>query len=451
MGPMRRLALALSLLLIGCASNPGPVPTPELTAASASSSTVGASASPSPSAPSAHVPSEATAFTDGVATDQPCTRTVLDEPSVADVSFQLQDLERMIPPPDEVAGLAGSVDDTFVHGYHDNQELRSIVPNPPSTCDLLVRFGRVTGFGVGYQGPGAPTHHVMFVVHLFADGGDTRAWSDAFFAGFAPLVGNPDGLAAFDVEQPFGLPPDAVLATHVGPDGIRSWAAIHRGPILGWVIDLHPERAPPFDVSAAARVLAGRIEAVSAAAAEDDGGGPDAAHLLSSPLPLAAWGDRGEFLTWDWFFGGCADAIERGLVVGEQARLDAERFGRVSGCTALYSPPGAPQPSGTIRLFSSVSLYDTEDGAAASMPASLVDLEREGGERFTVDGVGHEAIGLVTTDTGETRHNDTRITLRRGSQVGVVTVQTTDPADLTGELTDAARALEERMATYLGD
>ncbi len=247
------------------------------------------------------------------------------------------------------------------------------------------------------------------------------------------------------------MPADAVVAEHVGPEGVRSWAAIPRGRILGWVIDLHPEGAPPFDLPAAARVLADRIEAVTAQAADGAPPAADAAHLLSAPLPLAAWGERGQFLTWDWFLGGCADAVERGLVAGDQARLDAERFGRLSGCTALYAPPVAPRPGGTIRLFSSVSAYGDDDGASASMPASLADLEQEGGERFPVEDIGDEAIGLVTTETGETRHTDTRIVLRRGPYVGVVNVQSWDPADLTDELVGQARTLEERMTTYLGD
>ncbi len=91
----------------------------------------------------------------------------------------------MIPPPDEVPGLAGAVDDSFIHGYHDNQELRFIIPNTPSTCELLARFGRLTGFGVGFQGPDAPTHHVTFAVHLFADGGGRAGVVGGVLRGFS--------------------------------------------------------------------------------------------------------------------------------------------------------------------------------------------------------------------------------------------------------------------------
>src|SRR5262245_6191859 len=153
--PMRRVALGLFLLLGGCSSTPTPSTAPSASTAESS---------------------------EGVATDQPCTRSVATEGEVAPVPYQLQDLEAMIPAPADVSGIVGFEDNFFAHGYHDNAELSSIVPNAPSTCDDLKRFGRITGFGIDYARPDDPTHDVLFAVHLFGDEASAKAWPDAFFA-----------------------------------------------------------------------------------------------------------------------------------------------------------------------------------------------------------------------------------------------------------------------------
>ena len=422
---MWRLAFAATLLVIGCAT---PVEV-------------------SPSAPS----QGAAQTMGGMATDQPCTRTVPTTADVVSVPFRLQDLERMIPAPADVPDLIGYEDDTFLHGYHDNAELPGLVPNPPSTCDGLERFGRLTGFGIGYARPEDPTHDVLFAVHLFADEAGANGWSRAFLEAFGPTVDGPDGPSGFRVEGPAGNVPDTILAEHVAGDGVRTWAAVTRGQIVGWVIDLHAADAKPIDVPAAVAILADRIEAVAADAAAVEAAGPDAAHLLSAPLPLVSYGDRGANLGWDPFFGGCADAFERGMVAGEQARLDAERFGRLAGCTALYAPPVGAAADGTARVFSSVQEYRDDAGASASLPASIAALESAGGERFAVAGLGDEAIGLTATTSGEGPERfDTRIVFRDGVDVGTVAIQSTDQADISSEVADLARVLELRMADFLG-
>jgi hypothetical protein len=424
---MRRLALASAVLVVGC--------------------TTPVDLSPSPSSSTA----VATGPGGGIAGDQPCTRSVPSEPDVVDVPFQLDDLERMIPRTADVPDLIGFEDDFFLHGYHDNAELSSLVPNPPATCENLQRFGRLTGFGIGYARPDDPTHDVLLAVHLFADDAGASAWSDAFFGGLQAAVGAGGGPQAFTLERPAGLPPDTLLAEHVGGDGVRTWAAITRGSIVGWVIDLHREGDSPIDVPGAVTVLADHIERVTADAAGRERDGPDASHLLSAPMPLSSYGDRGAGLSWDSFFGGCADAFERGMVAGDQARLDAEQLGRRSGCTALYAPAGAAAANGTVRVFSSVQVYGDEQGASASLPASIAGLESGGGERFAVAGVGDEAIGLTAPTPGEgPEHVDTRIVFRRGVDVGTVAIQSNDRADISDEAGDLARALDQRMAEFLG-
>lgn len=387
----------------------------------------------------------------GISTDQPCTRAVVAEPDVVRVPFQLQDLEGMIPAAVDIPGLIGFEDDMFTHGYHDNAELNTVVPNPPSTCDDLERFGRITGFGIGYARPADSAHHLLISVHLFGDEAAAMAWPDAFFAPMAATARNPGGPESFTFEELAGLPDNTIVAEHVGADGVRTWASTVRGLIVGWVIDLHPEGEPTVDIAAAARILAEHIDAVTADVAVGAREGPDAAHVMSAVLPRSAYAGRGEGLAWDSFFGGCQDAVERGMVAGDQARTDAERFGRVSGCTAMYSPPaGRPAADGTVRVFSAVSVYGEPEAASESIAAGLAELEGRGGGSFEVPALGDEAHGLVTpVDAGESKYTDTRVVLRRGPYVGVVALHSTAAADASAEFIDLGTALDQRMRDFL--
>jgi hypothetical protein len=387
----------------------------------------------------------------GIATDEPCTRTVAAERDVFRIPFQLQDLERMIPSVADVPGLAGFQDDQFTHGYHDNAELTTIVPNPPSTCRDLERLGRITGFGVGYARPDDSTHQVLFAAHLFGDEAGATAWPDAFFGPMAAAAGTPEGPASFTLTRPPGFPEGAILAEHVGPDGVRTWASTTRGRIVGWVIDLHPNGKPTIDLATALGILARRIDA-AAEAATGDRPGADAAHLLSATLPRSSYGRRGESLAWDAFFGGCADAIERGMVAGDQARIDAQRFGRRSGCTAMYAPAGGAGPDGTVRVFSAVSMYGSPEGASAAMAALIAEDAALGGVAFAVPDLGDEARGLAIPDVaaGDVTYNSTRITLRHGFYVGNVTFHSTADEDVSRELIERAVELDARMTAFLG-
>ena len=366
------------------------------------------------------------------------------------VLFQAQDLEAMIPAPADIDGMVGFEDDLFSHGYHDNAELTSIVPNPPTTCDDLARFGRITGFGIGYARPDDPTHNVMFAVHLFPDEVAAKAWPDAFFGSMAATAGTPDGPTSFSMTQPGGLPDDAVVVEHVGGDGVRTWASVTRGRMVGWVIDLHPEGESTIDVPQAAATLVDRVDEVTAGVVALPAGA-DAAHLISAPLPKAAYGQRATGLSWDPFFGGCADAVERGMIAGDQARVNAERFGRLSGCTAMYAPApagAAAAAAGTVRVFSSVSLYGNAEGASESIVAGLGELS--GSESFEVPNLGDEAYGRVTpVDAGDMNYTDTRVVLRRGAYVGVVAVHANAPDVASAELTQLGSQLDSRMSEYL--
>jgi hypothetical protein len=205
------------------------------------------------------------------------------------------------------------------------------------------------------------------------------------------------------------------------------------------VVDLHPEDTATIDVPLAAGRMAGRVETVIGETAARDRSGVDVAQLLSAPLPLAEYGTRGNGLAWDSFFGGCQDAIERGLIAGPQAEEDARRLGRITGCTAMYGD-GAQ----VVRVFSSVNVYRDARGASESLAASLADLVARGGVRFTVAGVGDEAIGLITPPGGDAAHTDTRVVMRLGELAASVVFQERD-GDAAEDILALARRLEDRI------
>jgi hypothetical protein len=247
---------------------------------------------------------------------------------------------------------------------------------------------------------------------------------------------------------PEGRPGD-VLMTHRGPDGTRTWAMFVRGPILGWVVDLRPADQATIDVPVAAAAMARRIEAVEADVAARRPSGLDAAALLSAPLGLTAYGEQYAGLAWDSFFGGCADAVERGLVAGPAAAEDARRFGRLSGCTALYAP-GPAGGDGTIeRVFSSVSVMATEDGASAAVAKGAADMHGLGGRPAGVPAIGDEAVAIVTPPGADRVYADSRALVRVGSHVLVVAIQDREGGDHQGEVGSLAASLASRLQRLL--
>ncbi len=347
----------------------------------------------------------------------------------------------------EIDGLDGLEADIYRQGYHDNAELTSLEVTPPSTCADLKRFGRIEGYGTGYTNYANPPYFVLSAVHLFWDDAGAQGWMDAFIAGFRASVGTPAGPWSFRNLPSSFTAQDSTLVEHVGGDGTRTWAIFRRGPIVGWVIDLHPADTTTIDVALVAARMAERIESVIAQVAERDRSGLDAAQLLSAPLPLAEYGARGNGLAWNYFFGGCQDAIERGLISGPRAEADARRLGRLTGCTAMYEPAEEPAGAGVVRVFSGVGVYRDSEGASESLVASLADLEAWGGQRFAVAGVGDEAIGLVTPPSGDLTYTATRIVMRLGELVASVGIDERDGADATGDIVALARRLEDRITS----
>ena len=425
------IAVALGAYALGRRSTFGPAVTP-------SPSLSPSSGSPT-SAPQALVPSG-----QGIANDEPCTRTQSAvELNVRPVGFHHEDLEHMVLGSADVGGLPDFYQDVERQGYHDNPELAALQPNDPgSICDDAVRFGRIEGYGNVYDSAGG-TRMVLFAVHLFWTAEDAAAWSKAYTDGLAPAPG--DTSYTFEL-VPAGLNiQDAALWIHTGRDGIRTWAIIQRGPVIGWIVDLHPEGSEAIDVAAAAALMATRIETVSAAVAARAPAGLDAVQLLSAPLPQSAWGDTAASLNWDPFFGGCQDTAERGFIVGEKAVADAARFGRLTGCTAMYANPGQAQD--IVRVFSMVQVYRDADGASGALAAETADEKAQNAGTF--DGVefGDESIGFLTSSA--TGPRDTRLVMRVGNLLAIVSFQGSVAPERIDYVLEMARLLELRLDAIL--
>lgn len=455
-GRTARVALAASLVVVAIAlggallgpSVVGPIASPSPTTSPLPSPATTAPASSSPSAgvePSA-TPIPVDPAAPAVANDEPCTRTL---PSgslaVTSTPFHHEDLERMVLAPEDVGGLAGFEPDPFGQGYHDNAELSMLVPNPSTTCDDLRRFGRIEGYADFYSGDAGG---VMFSVHLFWSADEAAAWSAAFTGALA--AGAKDGGYTWTTRD-LAAPEGGVLAEHVGRDGTRTWAIFRRGPIVGWVVDLRPTGAPTIDVAGAAAAMADRIDTVTADVARRVPAGLDAARLLSAPLPRAAYGDLGEGLVWDPFFGGCQDALERGFIAGATAREDALKYGRVTGCTAMYAPEDGVAGE-VVRVFSSVSVHRDATGAAGALGAVVAAVEARRGVRFDAGDLGDEAVGVAAPATGAgdtAAPADTRVVLRIGALVLNVSVQGPTAVGKEAYVLDLARQLDVRVRTLL--
>ena len=409
---MRRLALGLllALALAGCADEEGS-PIAEVTTTTDRSTTSVAERAERETA---------------LASDEPCTRTTDGVPAL--LPLTVEDLPAMTLSREEVGGLVGWESDMGRHGYWGNDELQSMEVNPPSTCEDLERHGRILGFANAWTKWEDTPQQVTVSVHAFWDADGARRWFGSYNTEMATLRQTVDGLGD-----------EAILAVHEGPDGTRDWVMFRQGPLLGWVTTLNHD----LDHEAVARRLATKMAEVTTT-----GGAIDAAGLLSAPLPLEAYGERGDGLRWDSFFGGCADTEERASIVGEEEAARSAGFGRISGCTAMYSPPEGTDTS-VVRVFSAVQVYRDAEGAAADLRDAAERRVRDGGTRFDPGTTGDDAYGMVLSTGGDTRSTQTRIAFRVGRLTGTVAVDDQDDADATAEVRALAVELAARIERML--
>lgn len=379
--------------------------------------------------------------------DEPCTRAVSKAGAVpAAVPFRLEDLEHMVLSRDDVGGLRGFESDIGRHGYWGNGELRSMEVNPPSTCDDTRKHGRIIGFANTYDKMSRPARLVTFSVHLFFTEADARGWVDAYTNGLKASVGTSDGPKRFDARPLDQLGPGAVLADHDGPDGVRTWAMFVRGPIVGWVTDLHTSSSN-IDTVAAATAMASRIEQVSKDAKARATQVLDAARLLSAPLPLSDYGSRYAGLQWNFFFGGCADTEERASIVGKESAARVAGFGRLTGCTNMYAPPRDAKSS-IVRVFSNVQVFNDAQGVSADIADRISRLPAGKANRFEI-AVGEESVASVSPPHDGQDFTNTSVTFRIGNIEAGISIHDKDPHDAKAEVTALAMKLRDRIEKLL--
>lgn len=440
------LVVAVTFAVLGSLVIVGPIASPSPTATETPSSVI-PTQTPGPTPAPTPAPTIDPSLP-ALANDEPCTRTGRLDALPPANPFHHEDLERMVLNKDDVGGLPGFEVDQVGQGYWDNAELQSIEVNPDATCEDIQRLGRIEGYGNFYSTFDAAS--VKFGVHLFWSESGAAEWRQRFVDGLVAAATASGGKVTVDVD-PAGVGiADSVLLRHTGPDGVRDWAILQRGPIVGWVVDLHREGNPAIDVPAAAREMAMRIEAVSADVAGRARSGMDVAQLLSAPLPMVAYGDVADGFTWDSFFGGCQDIFERQFIAGAKARQDAITFGRVTGCTAMYVPPSiSGSDPDVVRVFSNVTVYATTDGASGALEANITDQESRHGQRFSGRGLGDEAVGIATPGAGGSPA-DTRLLIRRGNLLLWVSFQGALAPDQRSFVEDLARALDARVGSLGG-
>lgn len=364
------------------------------------------------------------------------------------VTLHHEDLERMVPARAEVKGLERFTDDYSTWGYIDNPEVSWTAPNPPTTCADIERFGRLEGYASTYSIQDGQPRSVLFAVHLFRDADGAKGWAQSFLDALAAGARAPGSGYTFELVQPWSRKLGIAIAEHTGPDGIRTWAMFQQGPVIGWIIDLHPKgTSDAINVAGEAARMAVRVDQVRDEAAARAAEGLDVAHLLAAPLPLAAYGERGTGLTWDPWWGACQDNVERGLIAGDAAAAQAKALGRVTGCTGMYSSEAG---AGTVvRVFSAVTRYRDAAGASSAVDALIADYKGKGGHTFTVPTYGDRAVGMVTTFSEDRAFTDSRVMFQTGPFTATVAIaQTPGPAE--ADAIALAAQLEDRLAGLLG-
>ena len=412
------------------------------------SSGCGDPAQPGPNAAATTSTTTPVASSTGVASDEPCTRHVAPGQPPSAVGLRGEDLERMVLTQDELGPAAADFEgDPVTHGFHDNAELPMIeVGDPTHACDDLAESGRITGYGTGLTAPPEERRRIVVSVHLFVDEAGATGWVDVLLERFRAQVG--DGVESFEATPSDELGAGGFLLRHVGPEGIRDWALIRRGPLVGSVVDVHKAPAPTLDVASAAKALGAKIDTVVAGVGQrppvDD---LDVSAMKSALVPRAELGDRYAELEWDSFFGGCADAFEREAVAGEDELEDVRRYGRVTGCTAMYSPSESAlqrgDPGPVVRVFTAIHAFADATGASGYLQDTATELE--GGRAIDVATIGDETAAVVApeTDSGP-RH--TRVLFRVGKYVALAALQERGDDDRRAEVERIATRLHERVA-----
>ncbi len=141
---------------------------------------------------------------------------------------------------------------------------------------------------------------------------------------------------------------------------------------------------------------------------------------------------------------------------------DVERFGRINGYEAGYSPAEGSEGQPVVAVGTTVILFRDVDGASGNLKDAVEDGRRAIGktsegvrledvEEFDLSDVGDEAVGLVMTVSDESRQElrGYFAAFRRGRLMGVASIGRLDEEDVRGEVAALARKLDERILEVL--
>jgi hypothetical protein len=177
-------------------------------------------------------------------------------------------------------------------------------------------------------------------------------------------------------------------------------------------------------------------------------------------------------------FAGFVRTTESGFKTNEQSAEghfdpadeadDLELFGQVREYIRAYGLPpvdGQIPQREAISLVSSARLFGDAQGASDYLEDELADLEGSVGkdvgdvtieevERFGVSGIADETAGVRATvayrdDESELLTYATQVSFRRGRLLLSISVVRTDDEDVSAELEDLARSLDERIQVVL--
>lgn len=187
--------------------------------------------------------------------------------------------------------------------------------------------------------------------------------------------------------------------------------------------------------------------------------------LTQMALSQSEWGD--EYAALEPSASLLEDREQRAQRVSEDEAQDLERFGELKSYQDGYGREEAFQEgSGPLRVGTTVYLFESGKGASDYLEDDIEDLQGAIGEerglttihsvdRFAVEGIGDEAVGLQIISTYLTEYGlvtvyQTMVSFREGGILAFVSVMRVDNTNLNVEVTALARKLDDRIQTVLG-
>jgi hypothetical protein len=182
-------------------------------------------------------------------------------------------------------------------------------------------------------------------------------------------------------------------------------------------------------------------------------------------LSQSEWGD--EYAALEPSGSLLEDREQRAQRVSEDEAQDLERFGELKSYQDGYGREEAfEEGTGPLRVGTTVYLFESGKGASDYLEDDIEDLQEAIGEeraritihsvdRFAVEGIGDEAVGLQIISTYLTEYGlvavyQTMVSFREGGVLAFVSIMRLDNTNLNAEVTALARKLDQRIWAVLG-